>query len=103
MPLYRADPEKPASAIDDSNEARHKQLDRLTTSVVEVNEHTSRLLELESMPYRGNERAKHELREAMKKYMVQNVVHQERDVRNAIGVSMRKRREGVPMGAKGTR
>jgi hypothetical protein len=103
MPLYRADPQKPASATDDSNEARHKQLDRLTTSVIEVNEHTSRLLELESMPYRGNERAKHELREAMKKYMVQNVVHQERDVRNAIGVSMRKRREGVPMGAKGTR
>jgi hypothetical protein len=101
MPLYRADPQRPTG--EDTEDARHQQVDRLCRSMNEVNEHTSRLLELESMPYRGNERAKHELREAMKKYMVQNVVHSEREVRNAIGQSMRRRREGAPMGAKGTK
>ena len=101
IPMSRAD--SPRAAGEDSDEMRHRQMDRLVTSINEFGEHTSRLLELESMPYRGNERTKHELREAMKKYMVQNVVHSEREVRNAIGVSMRKRREGAPMGAKGTR
>jgi hypothetical protein len=34
---------------------------------------------------------------------VQNVVHQEKDVRNAIGQSILKRRVGVPHGAVGNR
>jgi hypothetical protein len=39
----------------------------------------------------------------LKKYMVQNVVHQEKDVRNAIGQSIARRRTGVPHGAQGTK
>jgi hypothetical protein len=58
---------------------------------------------LESIPYKENEKAKSELREALKKYMVQNIVHQEKDVRNAMGQSMVRRRQGVPHGAQGTK
>jgi hypothetical protein len=75
----------------------------LSAFVAESNKDAGRLLELESIPYRENEKAKSELREALKKYMVQNVVHQEKEVRNAIGQSMARRRPGVPHGAQGTR
>ncbi len=103
MPLYRIDPSRPVHATDDTPETHHKQLDRLEASVGEVHKDAARLLELESIPIRENEKAKSELREALKKYMVQNVVHQERDVRNAIGLSMARRRTGVPHGAVGTK
>ena len=102
MPLYRAG-SLPTKSSDDTDETRHKQLDRLSAFVAETNKDASRLLELESIPYQDNEKAKSELREALKKYMVQNVVHQEREVRNAIGQSMARRRAGVPHGAQGTR
>ncbi|KZM22120.1 hypothetical protein ST47_g6712 [Ascochyta rabiei] len=103
MPLYRMDPEHPTQPTDDTENTQHQQLDRLSAFVAESNKDASRLLELESTPYRENEKAKSELREALKKYMVQNVVHQEREVRNAIGQSMAKRRSGVPHGAQGTK
>jgi hypothetical protein len=103
MPLYREDPQRPSKPTDDSEDARHKQLDRLSAFIAESNKDASRLLELESIPYRDNEKAKSELREALKKYMVQNVVHQEKEVRNAIGQSMARRRTGVPHGAHGTK
>ncbi|KAH4116455.1 hypothetical protein HBH98_197450 [Parastagonospora nodorum] len=103
MPLYRLDPQQPLKPTEDTEDARHKQLDRLSAFVAETNKESGRLLELESIPYKENEKAKSELREAFKKYMVQNVVHQEKDVRNAIGQSMTRRRQGVPHGAQGTR
>ncbi|CBX97677.1 hypothetical protein IAQ61_001111 [Plenodomus lingam] len=102
-PLYHADPARPVSTAEDTVEARHKQLDRLTHFVTEANKDASRLLEMESIPYRDNEKAKSELREALKKYMVNNAVHQEKEVRNAMGQSMARRRAGVPHGAQGTK
>lgn len=103
MRLYRSDPQQSAKSSKDTEEARHKQLDRLTALVTETNKDANRLLELESIPYRENEKAKSELREALKKYMVQNVVHQEREVRNAMGEVMMRRRTGAPHGAHGTK
>ncbi|KAF1914434.1 hypothetical protein BDU57DRAFT_294682 [Ampelomyces quisqualis] len=103
MPLYRLDPQHPVTPSEDVEDARHQQLDRLGAFIGEANKESARLLELESIPYRENEKAKSELREALKKYIVQNVVHQERDVRNAIGQSIARRRQGVPHGAQGTK
>ncbi|ORX93672.1 hypothetical protein BCR34DRAFT_235365 [Clohesyomyces aquaticus] len=104
IPLYRDDPAKPAKITEgDSEEARQKQVDRLEAVVTDVAGDTTRLLDLESVPFRENEKAKGELRDALRKYMVQNVVHQEREVRNAIGQSMARRRAGVPSGARGNR
>ncbi|KAF1936413.1 hypothetical protein EJ02DRAFT_387433 [Clathrospora elynae] len=103
MPLYRADPQQPNKSSGDTEDARHKQLDRLSTLVSDSNKDTTRLLEMESIPYTDNEKAKSELREALKKYMVQNAVQQEKEVRNAMGEVMMRRRIGVPHGAVGTR
>jgi curved DNA-binding protein CbpA len=103
MPLYRDDPQALTKPTDDTDDTRHKQLDRLGAFVAESNKDAGRLLELESIPYRENEKAKSELREALKKYMVQNVVQNEREVRNAMGESMARRRTGVPHGAMGTK
>jgi curved DNA-binding protein CbpA len=103
MPLYRADPSKPTKPNDDTENARHEQLDRLSALVSENNKDANRLLELESIPYRDNEKAKSELREALKKYMVQNVLHQEKEVRTAMGELMMRKRVGVPHGAQGTK
>ncbi|KAL6705943.1 hypothetical protein ACN47E_006222 [Coniothyrium glycines] len=103
MPLYRVDPQRPNASADDTEEMRHKQLDRLAAFVAESNKDASRLLELESMPYRDNEKAKSELRDALKKYMVQNVVHQEKEVRNAMGQAIARRRVNAPHGAQGTK
>ena len=103
MPLYRLDPERPNQPTDDTEATQHQQIDRLSAFVSECHKDASRLLELESTPFRDNEKAKGDLRDALKKYMVQNVVHQEKDVRNAIGQSIARRRTGVPHGAQGTK
>jgi hypothetical protein len=103
MPLYRLDPERPNQPTDDTEATQHQQIDRLSAFVGECHKDASRLLELESTPFRDNEKAKGELRDALKKYMVQNVLHQEKDVRNAIGQSIARRRTGVPHGAQGTK
>jgi hypothetical protein len=103
IPLYRDDPLKPPKTTDDSEEARHKQLDRLDAVIQVCNVDVTRILELENIPFKEDERAKSELREAMKTYMMQNAVHQVKEVRNAIGASMAKKRAGVPHGAQGTK
>ncbi|CAI6339438.1 unnamed protein product [Periconia digitata] len=103
IPLYRDDPQRPAHLGEDTEEDRHKQIDRIEALVQASKTDVSRLLEFESTPFKENERAKVELREALKKYMVQNVVHQEKDVRNAIGQTIAKRRIGAPHGAQGTK
>jgi curved DNA-binding protein CbpA len=103
MPLYRADPSKPTKPNDDTGDAQHKQLDRLSALVGESNNNANLLLELESIPYRENEEMKGELREALKKWMVQNAVHQEKEVRNAMGEVMMRKRTGAPHGAVGTK
>lgn len=103
IPLYRDDPTKPSAPTDDSEESRHKQLDRLSAVVEAGNQDVTRVLELESTIFKDNERAKGELREAMKKFMVNNVVHQEPEVRNAIGQRIGRRRADAPHGAQGTK
>jgi curved DNA-binding protein CbpA len=104
IPLWRDDPQKRTrSTAEDSEEARHQQIDRLENAVRDSAMHASRLVDLESTPYKQNERAKSDLKEAMKMYMMQNAVHMDRDVRNAIGQSYARRRAGVPHGAQGNR
>lgn len=103
IPLYRLDPQVSAPTAADTDEERHKQIDRLESLTRLSLMDSTRLLELEAVAFRGNEHAKTELREALKKYMVQNVVHQEKDVRDAMGQSLRKRRGDAPPGAVGTK
>jgi curved DNA-binding protein CbpA len=103
IPLWRDDPQKSGKAADDSEEARHKQIDRLDMLLNDGSQLASRLVDMESTPYRHDPRAKNDLKEAMKRYMMTNAVHMDREVRNAMGQSYARRRAGVPSGAKGTR
>ncbi|KAF1971566.1 hypothetical protein BU23DRAFT_569732 [Bimuria novae-zelandiae CBS 107.79] len=103
IPLYRDEVGAKVQPVDDSEESRHKQVDRLQAVVEAGNADVTRILELESTIFKENERAKGELREAMKKFMVNNVVHQEPEVRNAIGQRIGRRRTGAPHGAVGTK
>lgn len=102
LPLIRDDPAKPVAPSDDSEDARHKQIDRLEGMVNDGNVLATRLVDMESTPYRHDERAKSELKEAMKRYMMTNAVHMDREVRNAMGQAYARRRAGAPSGAKGT-
>lgn len=104
IPMYRDDPLRPSAAKsgDDSDEARHRQIDRLENAVRHSGILASGLVDMETTPYKGEEGAKRELREAMKKYMMQNTLHSDREVRNAIGQNLKRRREGAPHGARGT-
>lgn len=103
IPLYRDDPQQPTKPTDDTDDARHTQLDRLDSSVKAAALDAGRLLELESIPFRENQQGKADLRQALKKFMVQNVVHARDEVRNAMGQSLVRRRIGVPAGARGNR
>lgn len=102
VPLWRADSQKAAQAGDESDEARHKQVDRLDMVVRDGSQLVSRLVDMETVPYRHNERAKSDLKASIKRYMMTNAVHMDREVRNAMGQSYARRRAGVPGGARGT-
>ncbi|KAF2272086.1 uncharacterized protein EI97DRAFT_462283 [Westerdykella ornata] len=91
VPLWREDARKAAKAGEDSDEARQQQVDRLERVVREGSQLASRLVDMETMPYRHNERAKSDLKAAMKRYMMTNAVHMDREVRNAMGQSYARR------------
>lgn len=102
LPLMREDPSQATAPTDDSEAARHKQIDRLESVAQETTQLATRLVDMESTPYRHDQRARSELREAMKRYMMTNAVHMDREVRNAMGQSYARRRTGAPNGARGT-
>lgn len=104
IPLYRDDPQQRSKKpTEDSDETRHKQLDRLDESIRDNYQEARRLLDLESVPFRLNEPAKAELNVGLNKFMLDNVVNAREEVRNAMGESVRRRRMGVPAGARGNR
>ena len=96
-------PRQPGLISDSSDDSKHDQLDRLDMVLRDTQLNTLRLLDLEASPFRDSELAKKELKEAVRNFLVQNVVHQDPEVRNAIGESIARRRTGAPAGAKGTR
>jgi hypothetical protein len=103
IPLYRVLPQQPTVEGEDSEEARHRQLDRLTQLAKDAQVDASRLLELEIIPFKADERMKGDLRNALKGWMVNNVIHSEQEVRDAMGMSLARRRAGAPAGARGTK
>ncbi|KAF2751513.1 hypothetical protein M011DRAFT_394886 [Sporormia fimetaria CBS 119925] len=102
LPLWHPEGEKGSSSSGEV-ETRHKQIDRLESAVKGSSQLATRLIDMETTPYRHNMQAKNNLKEALKRYMMTNAVHMDRDVRNAMGESYARRRAGVPHGAKGTR
>ncbi|KAF2808202.1 uncharacterized protein BDZ99DRAFT_572098 [Mytilinidion resinicola] len=101
IPLYRVQPQQ--ADVEGEEEAIHKQLDRLAQLAKDAQVDASRLLELEIIPFKADERLKGDVRNALKGYLVNNMIHGKPEVRNAMGMSLAKRRAGAPAGARGTK
>ncbi|KAI9682161.1 MAG: hypothetical protein M1817_000215 [Caeruleum heppii] len=91
---------KPASAKD--HEAQ--QLSRLAGLTAATDFEATRLLGLEMSPFAGDDEGLGRVRGRMQEWLVQNTVRADPEVRDAVGrVLVRKRREGAPQGARGTK
>ena len=80
-----------------------QQLDRLDHLTRQADQETSRLLGLELSAFAGDEAALADVKTKMSQFLVQNVVRNDPEVRNAVGEVMKRRRVGAPAGAKGTK
>ena len=65
IPLYQQ-PQQPASKSEDLNKIKHQQLDQLANLAQEVQVDASKLLNLELIPFKVDERKKGELRKVLK-------------------------------------
>lgn len=61
------------------------------------------LMQLEMTPFAGDVQATNELRAKMRRFLVDNTVRSDAEVRSAVGRVVERRRQGVPSGAVGAR
>lgn len=80
-----------------------QQLDRLDANLLTADQEVSRLLGLELTPFASEEASMQELRSSMRRWLVDNTVRSNADVRTAIGNVLQRRRAGAPAGAQGAR
>lgn len=93
-----------ARAAADPDAAVKMQLERLEGLVTIVDGEASRGVGMEMAPFVGEgEHMLSKLRGAVREWLVQNTVRSDPEVRDAVGRAMRRRREGAPSGARGTR
>ncbi|KAF1813880.1 membrane associated DnaJ chaperone-like protein [Eremomyces bilateralis CBS 781.70] len=79
------------------------QLNRLDALTRSYDLETSRLLTLEMAPFAEDADRQRLVREQLKEWLVQNTIRSDPEVRDAMGRVLKRKREGVPAGAKGTR
>lgn len=87
----------------DGKEIQAQQLDRMNTNVRAADQEVSRLLGLELTPFAAEQSAMNDLRSSMRRWLVDNTVRQNPEVRTAIGRVLERRRAGAPAGAQGAR
>ncbi|POS74425.1 hypothetical protein DHEL01_v207180 [Diaporthe helianthi] len=86
-----------------SEEARAKQsLDELDKMILSVNEGASRAVKMELAPFAGNPHLLDNLREKMRRWLVDNTVRNEPMTRDALQRTIARRRQDAPAGAQGT-
>lgn len=94
----------PTTALDQNGkEVQGQQLDRLDANVRAADQEVGRLLGLELTPFAAEDSSMQELKSAMHRWLVDNTVRSNADVRTAIGRVLERRRAGAPAGAQGTR
>jgi len=86
-----------------SKDVHPQQLDRLDVNIHTADQEISRLLALELMPLAADQPAMQELRGSMRRWLVDNTVRSNAEVRTAVGRVLERRRAGVPAGAQGAR
>ena len=87
----------------DEAAALRENLDRLETAAKTLDTDADRLLAMELAPFVADEQALAGVRAKMRHWLVQNTIHMDPMVRDAMGREMRMRRTDAPAGARGTR
>lgn len=92
-----------AVAGQNGNEVQSQQLDRVDANLRAADQEATRLLALELTPFATEEATIQDLRSSMRKWLVDNTVRSNADVRTAIGRVLERRRADAPAGAQGAR
>jgi hypothetical protein len=90
-------------AASDQNEVSQQQLQRVGALAQALESEANMLMGLEMTPFAGDEAVMREMRGRMKRFLVDNTVRSNVEVRNAMGEAIARRRQGVPHGAVGAR
>lgn len=86
-----------------TEEARAKQsLDELEKMVHSVDENATRAVKMELAPFAGDPRLLENLRDKMRRWLVDNTVRNEPMTRDALQRTIARRRQDAPAGAQGT-
>ncbi|EHK26243.1 uncharacterized protein TRIVIDRAFT_35843 [Trichoderma virens Gv29-8] len=102
-PLMMMDASPSKRSIDDEDELLLQGLSRLEAITGQFDADSTRLMDMEMAPYKGDAEATSNLQGKMREWLVQNTIRADPMVRDAMGTSLRKRRVDVPAGAKGNR
>lgn len=85
------------------DQVSQQQLQRLGALGQALENEANMLMGLEMTPFANDESAMREMRGRMKRFLVDNTVRSNAEVRNAMGEAIARRRQGVPHGAVGAR
>jgi hypothetical protein len=102
-PLLVMDTSPSKRSAGDEDELVLQGLSRLEAVTGQFDADTTRLMDMEMAPYKGDAEATANLQGKMREWLIQNTIRADPMVRDAMGTSLRKRRVDVPAGAKGNR
>jgi hypothetical protein len=90
---------------DDGNNEQllHNNLERLEANAKALDTEAERLMGMEVAPFLGDEESLRKVQAKMKHWLVQNTIHTDPMVRDAMGRQLQRRRMDAPTGARGTR
>jgi hypothetical protein len=91
------------AATENNDQVSQQQLQRVGALSQALEAEANMLMGLEMTPFAGDEGAMREMRGRMKRFLVDNTVRSNVEVRNAMGEAIARRRQGVPHGAVGAR
>ncbi|KAH0384425.1 membrane associated DnaJ chaperone-like protein, partial [Aureobasidium melanogenum] len=92
-----------AKVAEENDQVSQQQLQRLGALGQALENEANMLMGLEMTPFANDEGAMREMRGRMKRFLVDNTVRSNVEVRNAMGEAIARRRQGVPHGAVGAR
>lgn len=94
---------RPASSGPPTAESLAPQLERLAGFAKMADNEASSLVAMDFMPFEKSPDEVRELQRKMKEWMIEMTVRNDVEVRDAVGKVLQRRREGAPVGARGTR
>lgn len=90
-------------AVEDEDKALKEGLIRLEGMARQMDADAARLIDMELMPFKGDEALKGKLRTNMREWLINNTIRSDPMVRDSLGTYLARRREDAPAGARGTR